>query len=219
MTIDRSLRLPAGQYYANALPKRAIVLHHTVGGSAKSSFDWWLADPRRVGTAFIIERDGTVFEVFPPEGWAGHLACHDLTLEQASIGIELASEGGLVERDGALWAFDGKNRLGGTDDLLERGRVVRFVGGYRGFEYFDAYEPAQMAAAIALTLELCDRFGLRRALTRDALAPSGDPRPFVGYQGVLHHACVRPDKSDLHPGFDYRALAEALGDAAWTAAA
>ena len=46
---------------------KLIFIHHTVGGTAFSTFDYWLKDRtktgnrRMVGTAFIIDRDGTVY--------------------------------------------------------------------------------------------------------------------------------------------------------------
>ena len=212
LTIDRTnCRLPPGQYYSRAQTKTAICLHHTVGGSATSSFRWWLDDPRVVGTAYLVERDGTVFEVFPPECWAGHLACHDPALERQSIGIELASEGALLERDGNLWAFDGKKLLGGTEGLLANGRVVRLERVWRGYRWFDAYEDLQVAATVALVAELCDRFAIPRQLPAEVQWPAGDPRRYVGYAGIFHHACVRADKSDLHPLMPWHRLEAALG--------
>ena len=46
--IDRqSMRLSAGQFVAEPQSKDLIVIHHTVGGSAKSTFDYWQAQPER----------------------------------------------------------------------------------------------------------------------------------------------------------------------------
>ena len=221
LTVDRSLRLPHGQYYSRAQPKRAVVLHHTVGGSAKSSFAWWLQDPRVVGTAYLIERDGTIYEVFPPECWAGHLGIKDVEAEKETIGIELASEGALIEKGGDVWAFGaGTGKLlGRADELLKAGRVVRLDIPWRGYQWFDAYDPPQVAAAIALVLELCDRFGIPRRLPLEAANGKADVRRWIGYRGVLHHAMVRKDKSDLHPRFPWRELARALADPAWSAVA
>src|SRR5437868_10376792 len=65
MHISTDLRLPATEFFNAAQTKDLIVLHHTVGGSAKSTFDYWRTDPQHIGTAYIVERDGTIFEVFP----------------------------------------------------------------------------------------------------------------------------------------------------------
>lgn len=74
--IERSLRLPQSEYFPGAQRKSGIAIHHTVGGSARSTFRWWCADRSNdgrnalVGTAYIIDHDGTVFEVFDPSTWA-----------------------------------------------------------------------------------------------------------------------------------------------------
>lgn len=73
MNVCTDLRLPVDQYFNETPKKDLIVLHHTVGGSAKSTFDYWRTDPEHIGTAYIVERDGTIYEVFSPECWAYHL--------------------------------------------------------------------------------------------------------------------------------------------------
>jgi hypothetical protein len=100
-----------------ARPKSGIDIHHTVGGSARTTFELWRTDrnrggrPRLVGTACIVDRDGTVFEVFDPAAWAYQFALTGWTpparirFEQRFIGIEIASEGALIEHDGDLYAF------------------------------------------------------------------------------------------------------------------
>ena len=92
------------------MPKSGIALHHTVSDDARSAVRWWRADktangtPRHVGTAYVIDTDGTVFELFDPAGWAFHLGLRwpggqRVVFEQRFIGIELASAGGLTEHD------------------------------------------------------------------------------------------------------------------------
>ena len=61
--IDRSLRLPASQYVPGARRKSGIAIHHTVGGTARETYELWCADgragrkPRLVGTAYIVDRE------------------------------------------------------------------------------------------------------------------------------------------------------------------
>lgn len=101
MQVDQSMRLTPDQYIPERQEKDLVVLHHTVGGTARSTFEWWQTGDReqRVATAYIIDRDGIIYEVFDPAHWAYHLGlkgaagAHD----KRSIGIELASEGGLRE--------------------------------------------------------------------------------------------------------------------------
>jgi len=103
-TIDRSLRLSADRYVKEEWTKKALCLHHTVGGGARSTFEWWQQSPSRICTAFIIERNGIIYEVFDPKYEAWHLGgasalgvpySDAVRYNYETIGIELASEGAL----------------------------------------------------------------------------------------------------------------------------
>jgi N-acetyl-anhydromuramyl-L-alanine amidase AmpD len=199
MNFDTSLRLPEDQYYKEVFPKHQIYLHHTVGGSAKSTFDWWLQDPLRIGTAYIIERDGTIFEVFDPQYWCHHLGLKhpdNRSANELSIGIELASEGGLIMREGDLYCFDGKRKF--------YDRAVELPEGWRGFKYFDAYDEKQILSCIQLTRYLCERFTIPKRTI------GGNKNRFdialLGFTGVISHCNVREDKSDVHPLFPFNRL-------------
>lgn len=207
MNIDRSLRLPADEYKTDVERKNLIVLHHTVGGSAKSTFEWWLTDPKPIGTAYLIARDGTIHEVFHPECWAYHLGYGSRVDEKRSIGIELASEGALLERGGKLYCYDRISmRTRFADKSFDLGRA------WRGYRYFDAYAEAQIAATIELVGDLLHRFSIPPAVFRDVL--TGTPSKFdVNHRlwtGILGHAHLRDEKTDVHPGFDWNRLVSEL---------
>lgn len=211
LNIDRSLRLPAGQFMPPAVPKTGICIHHTVGGSVRSTFDWWLNDGQQVGTAFIIERDGRVHEVFPPEAWAWQFglkwpAGRKIAFEQRFIGIELASEGGLKECDGKLYCFDR------VSPRCEKQRSAALDCGrdYRGYRFFDAYEPAQVDSLVKLVDELLTRFAIPRRRPAKPLDFHGEE--LEKFNGVIGHAMVRADKSDPIPDEAlWRRLADEIG--------
>ena len=117
VNVDRSLRLPESEYFAEPQAKSGIALHHTVCDDAHTTVRLWRADRtaggtlRRVATAYAIDRDGTVFELFDPAGWAFHSGLPwpyrpRVAFEQRFIGIEITSQGGLTEHDGRLYACD-----------------------------------------------------------------------------------------------------------------
>ena len=60
--VDRSLRLPESEYFADAQAKSGIALHHTVCDDARTTLDIWRRDKtktgkrRRVATAYVIDR-------------------------------------------------------------------------------------------------------------------------------------------------------------------
>jgi len=195
MNIVRILRLPEDQYFQEAYPKQQIYLHHTVGGSAKSTFEWWLKDPGRIGTAYIIDKDGTINEVFPPQYWAHHLGLNhpdNRSANELSIGIEIASEGALIKKeDSKLYAFNGKREF--KDKFVDLGKK------WRGYRYFDAYAKEQIASAVGLINILCEKYQIPKCLI------GGDKFRYdielLSFRGVLLHCNVRADKSDLNPSF------------------
>jgi hypothetical protein len=211
LNIDRSLRLPANQFLPPAAPKTGICIHHTVGGSARSTFDWWLNDGQQVGTAFIIERDGRIHETFPPEAWAWQFglkwpAGRKIAFEQRFIGIELASEGGLKEAGGKLYCFDR------VSPRCEKARAEVFDCGhtYRGFRYFDRYEPAQVDSLVHLMDDLLTRFAIPRRRPENPFDFHGEA--LERFTGVIGHTMVRDDKSDPIPDPElWRRLANDLG--------
>jgi hypothetical protein len=63
------------------MPKSGIALHHTVCDDAHTTVSLWRADktaagtPRHVATVYVIDRDGTVFELFDPAAWRFTWVC------------------------------------------------------------------------------------------------------------------------------------------------
>lgn len=197
IVINRKLRLTNDQFYSESFPKKQIYIHHTVGGSAQSSFNYWQTSPERIGTAYIIDRDGTIYETFPPTYWAHHLGLHhkrNTELNQQSVGIEIASEGALTMVDGVLRAFDGKTIF--KSSYIDNGKA------WRGYQYFDVYEPEQIKSLYILIQHLCEQLSIPKKCIKQDVAHSFDEH-FFDFNGILGHCNVREDKSDPHPHFRF----------------
>jgi len=201
--VDRSLRLSESEYFAEPQAKSGIALHHTVCDSARATVALWRTDrtaagkPRRVATAYVIDRDGTVFELFDPAAWAYHLGVawgqRRIPFEQRFIGIEITSEGGLTEHDGRLYAYDV------LDPAFEKpaAEALECPALYRGYKWFHRYEPEQLDAVGRLVDELCGRFAIPRVYPERPFVYYGDA--LESFEGVIGHAMVRLDKSDPAP--------------------
>ena len=102
-------QLPQSQFYKTAYPKKQIVLHHTVGGpNAKNTIHYWHTNSERVGTAFIIDREGIIFQTFDSQYWAHHLGTkqkNNRSLNQHSIGIELCCWGALSSKEDGFYTW------------------------------------------------------------------------------------------------------------------
>jgi N-acetyl-anhydromuramyl-L-alanine amidase AmpD len=228
ITINRQLRLTDDQYFKEHTDKTNICLHHTVGGSAKSTFDYWQSNPDRIATPYIVERDGTIYEVFDPSYWAHHLGLKmpkNIVYNQRTIGIELASEGALrsghelntrlgqEKFDTAyLYAFDID-----TPPFAHAKRLYHIFNdgdkffdcgiNFRDYGFFDLYDEPQTVATIALVNHLCEQFNIPKQLV-----PFTDKLAFDtsiltnNWSGVYTHVNVRADKSDLSPAWDWDRL-------------
>jgi N-acetyl-anhydromuramyl-L-alanine amidase AmpD len=199
--VDRSVRLSARNYISDVYPKDLIVLHHTVGGTARSSIAWWESQSSRIATAYVIERDGTIHEVFDPRYWAYHLGVQGVgaALDRRSIGIELACEGP-VTKSGAGYSAFGREF---------KGKVFDNSSGWRGqSRYWAAYPDAQVASACELVSHLCAVFGIPRQSPSNHIDFNAS---LYSFKGVIGHHHVRADKSDPHPGFPWDKLKDGAG--------
>jgi len=191
--------LTNGQYLTQEYEKKSIFLHHTVGTNAMSAWRWWNSTPERVGTPYIIDRDGSILECFDPKMWAFHLGVvgDDNWHEKHSINIELVSAGPLVEENKEYRFYPlYPNKLRWT--TIPESEVIKKK--WRGYEIFHNYSDAQLESLSWLIGRLFLDFpGLR---------VDNDLEKFFEYDksvltehkgGIWSHSTVRENKSDIIP--------------------
>ncbi|MBV6442740.1 MAG: hypothetical protein EPGJADBJ_04464 [Saprospiraceae bacterium] len=193
----KSAALTQSQYFRQVFPKRNIVLHHTVSSTAQSAIQWWKATPERIGTSYIIDKNGVIHCLFHPKFWAHHLGLKDgrnIELNRRSIGIELVNEGPLMRNEkGVFWWNLG---IGSRPARFEGEHVAR---SWRGYEFWAAYTPQQYEALNELLITLIDLFALKPSLFY-----SYDFRPEAPDMATIYSHCnVRKDKTDISPAFDF----------------
>ncbi len=196
--ISNQLALPDDQYFMNGSTKTGISLHHTCGGTASSTIDWWKSDGQMVGTAFIIDRDGTIYQAFDPNGWAFQFGLKwgdpsRINFEKRFIGIEIASEGRLIENNGNLYCFGTIS----SRTLKKKEEAFDYGKNYRGYRYFDKYENEQIDSVIQLVNYLCSEFSIERKIPSNYMDYYGDK--LKDFKGIIGHVNVREDKSDPAP--------------------
>lgn len=185
----KKLPLKSDQYYPSKQKKTHIILHHTAGGSAASSVASWAASHEHVATAYLIDRDGTIYETYSPEFWAYHLGKGVPTsLEKASIGIEICSYGQLTPNTaGELLTY--------TKKVIPKEKAAKVT--FRGFNYYEAYTPEQIAALKVLLPYLIRRFSIPLQPDRKNFYEYQDPSKLP--PGIWSHTTVRKDKVDVFP--------------------
>ena len=193
---------PKDQYFPQVMPKKIIVLHHTVSGDGvKGDIDWWKNTAERVGTPYVIARDGAITQIFDESHWIHHLGIKQYMLNQfgskvtnerlnqLSIGIELDNWGGLVKRSNGWYSFSGAK--------VKDCDVQEYPKGYRGYYAFEKYTTAQILALRELLEYLTTKFQIPKGYNANIFDFNGSA--LKGTHGIWSHTSYRPDKSDCHP--------------------
>lgn len=202
MKIEKYSNFPVNQYYKTETPKKIIVLHHTVSGEGvKGDINWWLQTPEKVGTPYIIDREGVITEIFDPKYWIHHLGIKQATLSkynstvsnerlnQLSIGIELDSWGALEKKGDKYFSYTGKE--------VKPENVQYFPNGYRGAKYYEKYSSKQLESLKELLLHLSKTYGIKLNYFPEMFEVSA--KALKGYHGIWSHTSYRGDKSDVIP--------------------
>jgi N-acetyl-anhydromuramyl-L-alanine amidase AmpD len=215
VAVDRTtLALPPKEFILEATHKDLVVLHFTAGRSARSAFDTWRNDPQRIATAYLVDVDGTIYEVFHPSFWAAHLGVkgtknrHD----RRSIGIEIANVGPL-QRSGDdpsvlnWWLPKAKGAPEFTTKFCTLAETDKYVAAeYRTKKHFASFPDVQVDAVAALVRGLCRQFSIATALPALSRRFEFDTNAFATYKGVCTHANFRQDKWDIGPAFPWDRL-------------
>jgi len=215
LRIDRTtMVLAAKEFVGTVTLKDLIVLHFTAGTTARSAFDTWKNKPERVATSYIVDVDGTIFEVFPPQFWAAHLGVKGTKNadDRRSIGIEIANVGPLqpaADDPGTLnwWPKKSATAADFTTRFCRLDETDRYVKvPYRGKAHFAAFPLVQVDAVAALVRGLCQQFSIAPTLPAAGVRFGADPGAFASYKGVCTHANFRQDKWDIGPAFPWDRL-------------
>lgn len=190
----KKISLADNQYHHEVTVKKQIMLHHTAGGSAASSLAHWNSKPDRIATAYLLDRDGTIYEAFDPKFWSNHLGASVLNLEKSSIGIEICSYGALQEKDGKFYTYTGKEMA--ISKVVKLDKAFRPGPVYKGI-YWEAYTPEQIKALTELLPYLLDRFKITMQTERKDFWEYKNPTTLPS--GIYSHTTVRKDKIDIFP--------------------
>lgn len=193
--------LTNGQYYAEKLKKTVVFLHHTAGTSAQGAWAWWNQTPDRVGTAYLLDRDGTIYECFDPKSWAYHLGVRgdDDSQEKNSIGIELVAAGALRGEGKNIFMPLFPNKAGSV--TIKPDEICKLEKPWVNGDSYHAYTDEQIIALCQLLLKLKSDFPelvYPKAFTEKELTYNPDVIA-KDFKGIYSHHVVRKDKDDVFP--------------------
>lgn len=196
---------PENQFVKRITNKTQATIHHTVSGrGVKGDIGWWLSQPARIATHFIIGWDGVIHQNYSTKYWGYHLGCGKANLDACTIAIEIDSWGGLVmnEKTGlyhpARWdKKKGKFMPNLRVKALEEDRVFLVPDGYRGFTAFENYTTKAIESLRQILVYCNEKYGIPIDYREDMWDWSADA--MAGNPGVYSHTSYRKDKSDIYP--------------------
>lgn len=182
------------KYYKEIYPKKQVVLHHTVSGPGiRGDLVTWAKYKSQIGVCIIIDRDGTMHQLFPSKYWAYHLGVHGKYLDKHSIAIELDNWGQLTKKSDGYYTIYG-NRV--------EVPVTYYEEGFRGQNYFESYTDEQLESVAGLLKLWNERYDIPLDYKEDMWDVSD--RALAGDPGIWTHVSYRPypsrhNKWDCHP--------------------
>lgn len=172
--------------------KKNIVLHHTAGGTAMSSINYWKQNQNKVSTFVVVDRDGTIYQCFPSDRWAFSLGLNVSNfreIEKQTIAIEIANYGYLIKSRGDYYnAYQG---------YISPDNVCVLNSPFKGIVAFEKYTEAQIESTRRLILYLSEKFNIDISNKENIFDLNSNALKGIG--GLWSHNSFRKDKTDIYP--------------------
>jgi hypothetical protein len=183
------------KFYDEKFSKKQIILHHTVSGPGiRGDLRTWLQYRSHIATCIIIDRDGTINQLFPSKYWAKHLGVKGKqTLDKHSIAVELDNWGQLTKKGDDFYTIYG-NKVNVP--------ITHYPDKFRGEEYFESYTHSQLKSLGELILLWNKRYNIPLNYNEDMWDLSENA--LEGKPGIWAHVSFREypskhNKWDVHP--------------------
>lgn len=195
---------PENQYVRRITNKNQVVIHHTVSGKGvEGDIGWWLSQPERIATHFIIDWTGKIHQNYSTRYWGYHLGCGNAQLDAGSIAIEIDSWGALMKDDKGLFRpvrLDKKTGIYYPNKRfrsVSEDRVFELNEPFRGFTYFEKYTKEALESLRRLLVYCNETYNIPLDYT-DKIWDYYE-KAMQGEAGVFSHTSYRKDKSDVYP--------------------
>lgn len=192
-------------YKMEKIPKQQIYLHHTVSNpkqNAKDIINYWKSLNNYVNTVFIIDKNGSIIQLYNEEYWSWHLGLkvQDFknfnvkytNLNALSIGIELVNSGPVEYRNKKFYPNSFK-----TNSEITEENVVVYDRPFKKQIMYEAYSKEQINSLNLLLTSLTNTYNIPDNYNESIW--DLDVNAFKGVPGIYTHNSVRLDKSDVHP--------------------
>ncbi len=209
--------------HAQNKPKDKIVLHFTAG-RLSGDLQTLTQEDYHVSTAFLLGRDGTIYQLFSAKQWSHHIGGSESNPadramggnkvnESNSVGIEISNWGPLDydEEKNILTTYTGNNFC----ELDETDAYIQVPQRYRLRNYFARPTEEQYESLILLLRYLTNELGIAKTFLpkgkRQELFASDEEAN--SFKGICCHTNFRPGKWDwFEEGFDWERIIQGVED-------
>jgi len=192
--------LPVSQYVHETTEKKYIALHHTAGGSAMSSIEYWKSNSDKVATHFIIDRNGDIYQTMSMLYYGYHLGLktkeypNRIALESQAVSIEICSLGYLEKK--------GNDYISPVTKKKVDAKIVETCE-FRGFDFWETYTEKQVESLG----QLIDYIGTTMKFKPESGSVDSDWFDFIPSlnkgllkgRNIYTHTNFRKDKFDCFP--------------------
>lgn len=204
-----------GYYYNQKFTKKKVVLHFTVGHLKGDILSLSNESRGHVSTAFVVARDGTVYQLFSSAAWSYHLGRNaqggNGNQSKVSIGIEISNYGPLTKKGNELHtAYSNANRKDVYCTMDDTDQYIKLDKKYRGYQYFTNYTNEQYHAIIVLLRYLTNTYDIPRKFVDEANRFQTTRANSADFNGITSHVNFRSDKFDIGPAFDWERVIEGV---------
>lgn len=215
-----------GFYESEKTEKDKIVIHYTVGNVKSDVIT--LSPPKpagfpgkknRLSVAYVIARDGTIYQLFPSYYWSFHLGSGALggngKGSKSSIGIELSNFGPLLLSPDktsleTVYSRNNGNPVDTYCKLSDTDQYIKLAEPYRGYQYFAAHTDEQYESLIILLRFLTATYNIPRKFIDEATRFDATEAN-AAFKGISTHVNFRPSgKTDIGPAFDWQRMIDGV---------
>jgi N-acetyl-anhydromuramyl-L-alanine amidase AmpD len=212
-----------GYFYNQKYSKKKVVLHFTVGHLKGDLLSLTSESRGHVSTAFVVARDGMIYQLFSSAAWSYHLGRNaqggNGNQSKISIGVEISNYGPLIKKGNELHTVYSKaaDPRRSKDDvyctLEDTEQYIKLSKKYRGYQYFANYTNEQYHAIIVLLRYLTNTYDIPRKFVDEANRFKTTRAGSADFEGITSHVNFRSDKFDIGPAFDWeRVIAGVTAD-------
>ncbi len=197
-------------YFKEVTEKKKIILHYTMG-YLKGDIATLTND--HVSVAFVIGRNGSIYNLFDSKYWSFHLGPNAIggntEMSKQCIGIEISNIGPLKKI--------GKNLVTTYSDtdvyctIDETQYYTALPSKYRGFDYYAKFTENQYTAVSQLLKFLCGKYNIPATfIDENQRYELLSKNKFVNFTGIASHVNCRTDKTDIGPAFDWKKITDGI---------